>query len=53
MLSSTPLKLKNEKYKQRNSTPFHNPVSTSPTNKPKIMLIPGKEPIDAFINNLI
>ena len=44
-LSSTPLKSKNEKYKQRNSTPFHNPVNTSPTNNPKDTLIPGKEPI--------
>ena len=52
-LSSTPLKSKNEKYKQRNSTPFHNPVNTSPANKPKDTLIPGKEPIDAFIDNLI
>ena len=52
-LRSTPLKSKNEKYKKRNSTPFHNPVNTSPTNKPKDTLIPGKEPIDAFIDNLI
>ena len=52
-LSSTPLKSKNEKYKQRNSTPFHNPVNTPTTNKPKDTLIPGKEPIDAFIDNLI
>ena len=52
-MSSTPLKSKNEKYKQRNSTPFHSPVNTSPANKPKDTLIPGKEPIDAFIDNLI
>ena len=52
-LSSTPLKSKNEKYKQRNSTPFHSPVNTSPTNKPKDTLISGKEPIHAFIDNLI
>ena len=52
-LSSTPLKSKNEKYKQRNSIPFHNPVNTPTTNKPKDMLIPGKEPIHAFIDNLI
>ena len=52
-LSSTPLKSRNEKYKQRNSTPFHSPVNTSLTNKPKDTLIPGKEPIDAFIDNLI
>ena len=52
-LSSTPLKSKNEKYEQRNSTPFHNPVNTPTTNKPKDTLIPGKEPIDAFIDNLI
>ena len=51
-LSSTPLKSKNEKYKQRNSTPFHNPVNTPTTNKPKDMLIPDKEQIDAFIDNL-
>ena len=51
-LSSTPLKSKNEKYKQRNSTPFHNPVNTSFTSNPKNALIPGKEPIDAFIDNL-
>ena len=47
------MKSKNEKYKQRNSTPFHNPVNTPTTNKPKDTLIPGKEPIDAFIDNLI
>ena len=52
-LSLTPLKSKNEKYKQRNSTPFHDPVNTSPTNNPKDTLILGKEPIDAFIDNLI
>ena len=52
-LSSTPLKVKNEKYKQRNSTPFHNPVNICLTNKPKDTRIPGKEPIDVFINNLI
>ena len=51
-LSSTPLKSKKEKCKQRNSTAFHNPVNTPPTNKPKDTLIPGKEPIDAFIDNL-
>ena len=32
-LSSTPLKSKNEKYKQRNSTPFHNPVNTDKQTK--------------------
>ena len=52
-VNSTPMKSKNEKYKQRNSTPFHNPVNTLTTNKPKDTLIPGKEPIDAFIDNLI
>ena len=52
-LSSTPLKSKNEKYKQRNSTPFHKSVNTPTTNKPKDTLIPGKDPIDAFIDNLI
>ena len=52
-LRPTPLKSKNEKYKQRNSTPFHNPVNTHTTNKPKDTLIPGKKTIDAFINNLI
>ena len=52
-MSSTPLKSKKEKYNQRNSTAFHNPVNTPPTNKPKDTLIPGKEPIDAFIDNLI
>ena len=49
----TPLKSRNEKYKQRSSTPCHNPVNTSSTNNPKDTLIPGKEPIDAFIDNLI
>ena len=44
---------KNEKYKQRSSTHFNNPVNISPTKKPKDTLIPGKEPIDAFIDNLI
>ena len=52
-MSSTALKSKNEKYKQRNSTLFHNPVNTPTKNKPKDTLIPGKEPIDAFIDNLI
>ena len=52
-VNSTPMKSKNEKYKQRNSTPFHNPVNTPTTNKPKDTLIPGKEPIGAFIDNLI
>ena len=52
-LSSTPLKSKNEKYKQRDSVPFHNPVNTPTTNKPKDALIPDKEPIDPFIGNLI
>ena len=52
-MSSTPLKPKNEKYKQRNPTPFHNPVNTPTTNKPNDTLIPSKEPIDAFIDNLI
>ena len=52
-LISTPLISKNEKYKQRNSTPFHNPVNTSATNEPKDTLFPGKAPIDAFIDNLI
>ena len=47
------MKSKNEKCKQRNSTPFHNPVNTSPTSNPKDTLISGKEPIDAFIDNLI
>ena len=28
-------------------------MNTSPTNNPKETLIPGKEPIDAFIDNLI
>ena len=28
-------------------------MNTSPTNKRKGRLIPGKEPIDAFIDNLI
>ena len=49
----TPSKSKNEKYKQRNSTHFHNLVSTSPTDNPKDTLVFGKEPTDAFIDNLI
>ena len=52
-LSSTLLKSKNEKYKQRNSTPFHNPVNTCPINNPMDTLISDKEPADAFIDNLI
>ena len=28
-------------------------MNTPPTNKPKDTLIPGKEPVDAFIDNLI
>ena len=52
-LSSTPLKSKNQKHKQRNSTPFRNPVHISPKNNRKDILISSKEPIDAFIDNLI
>ena len=52
-LSSTPLKSENEKYKQRNSTPFQTPLNTSPKNNPKDKLPSSKEPIDAFIDNLI
>ena len=40
-------------YKHRNSTPFDNPVNTPTTNKPNDTLIPGKEPVDVFIDNLI
>ena len=53
MLSSTPLKSKCEKFKQRNSTSFHNPVNISLKNNPKDTFISSKEIIDAFIDNLI
>ena len=49
----TPSKLKNEIDKQRNSKHFQSPKNTSPKNIPKDMLISSKEPIDAFIDNLI
>ena len=52
MLSSTPLKSKKKKCKQRNSTPFYNPVNVPPTNKPNDTLIRGKEPIDLLITLL-
>ena len=52
-LSLTPLKLENEKYKQKHSTSFHNPVNISPTNNPKNTLFPGKESIDALIDSFI
>lgn len=52
MLSSTPLKSKNEKFKQRNSTSFHNPVNIPLKNNPKDTFISSKKPIDAFIDNL-
>ena len=53
MLSSTAIKSKNEKYKQKSSTPFWNLLNTSPTNNPKDKLTSSKEPIDTFIDNLI
>ena len=52
MLSSTPLKSKNEKFKQRNSTSFHNPVNIPLKNNPKDKFISSKKPIDAFIDKL-
>ena len=51
-MNSTPLKSKYEKYKQRNSAPFHNPVSTSPKSNPKDTPLSSTEPIDAVIDNL-
>ena len=45
--------MKNEIGKQGNSKHFQSPKNTSPKNIPKDMLISSKEPIDAFIDNLI
>ena len=53
MLSSGPLKSKNEKFKQRNSTSFHNPVNIYLKNNPKDAFISSKETTDAFIDNRI
>ena len=47
------MKSKNENYKQRNSTPFHNPINTSPKDNPKDTLISSKELINAIIDRLI
>ena len=52
-MNSTLLKLINEKYKQRNFAPFHNPVNTSPKSNTKDAPISTKELIDVVTDNLI
>ena len=47
------MNLKNEQYKQGNSTPFHKPVNTSLLSNRKDTLISSKKPIDAYIDKLI
>ena len=47
------MKSKNEKRKQRNSTSFRQPVNTYPKDNAKDTIIFCKEPIDAFIDNVI
>ena len=52
-LSWTPLKSKNEKHKQRNSTSLRQPVNTYPKDNAKDTLISCKEPVETFIDNVI